>query len=194
MVAKLLSGFETILLLPAIDVNGSPSVITATGVVPVTSITAAVLNQYISITTGASAQGNAGGNISCAVVDDLSLGLTGSDTDDTKTVCSKGQTETPTFYNFDAELNILRDEDLVAAGLYNLARDLTRAPDVPYVIAHRVKGGKDSTENAEIGDEWDYYYVWTDNPVPGYGDGENLTIALNFIPKGWVSTGQNLAA
>ena len=194
MATKLLSGYETILLLPAIDVNGSPSILSATAAVPVTSITAAILNQYIPITSASAGQGNAGGNISCAVVDDLSLGLTGSDTDDTKTVCSKGQTEEPTFYNFDAELNILRDDDLVAVGLFNLARDLTRAPDVPYVIAHRVKGGKDSQDLAAIGDEWDYYYVWTDNPVPGYGDGEYQTTALNFVPKGWVSTGQNLAA
>lgn len=194
MAAKLVPGWETILLLPATEINGEPHIITPTGFVPASAPTAAALNVYQAINTGAPAQGAAGGNISCAVLDDLNLGLSGSDTDDSKTICSKGTTETPTFYNFDAELNILRDEDLTAQGLFNLARDLTRAPDVPYIIAHRVRGGKDSTETFANGDEVDFYYVHTDNPVPVFGDGENQALSLGFIPKGWVNVGHTLGS
>lgn len=194
MAKKLIPGYETLVLAAAVEVGGEPHIITPTGLVPASAPTAAALNVYQAITTGNPATYAPGGNISCAVIDDLSLGLSSSDTDDTKTICSKGNTETPTFYNFDAEINILRDEDLVAPGLFNLARDLTRAPDVPYLIAHRVKGGKDSSEPFAAGDEVDLYYVWTDNPVPAFGDGENQSTALNLIPKGWVRVGYTLAA
>ena len=194
MPAKLISGYETVLAVPATMVNGEPHAITATGFVPASAITSAALNLYQGITTGAHAQGGAGGNISCAILDDLNLGLTDSDTDDSKTICSKGTTETPTFYNFAAEVHLLRDEDLVAVGLYNLARDLTRAPDVEYLLVHRVRGGKDSSETFAIGDEVDVYYVHTDNPVPVFGDGEYQALSLGFIPKGWVNVGYTLTA
>lgn len=194
MPAKLIPGYETILLVPAIDVNGEPNAITSTGLVPASALTAAALNQYQSIVTGTPTQGAAGGNISCAVLDDLNIGLDGSDTDDSKTICSKGNTETPTFYNHTAELSVLRDEDLVAAGLFNLARDLTRAPDVSYLLVHRVRGGKDSSETFAIGDEIDIYLVETDNPVPVYGDGEFQALSLGMIPKGWVNVGYEIAA
>lgn len=194
MPAKVIPGFETILALPALVKDGEPHIVTTTGLVPASAPTSAALNQYISITTSTHAQGHAGGNISCAVLDDLNLGLTGSDTDDTKTVCSKGNTETPTLYNFDAELNILRDEDLVATGLYNFVRDLFAGPDVPYILAHRVRGGYDSTENAAAGQEWDFYYVETDNPVPTYGDGEFQTLSLGLIPRGWVHVRHTLGS
>ncbi|ALJ19582.1 phage tail tube protein [Microbacterium sp. No. 7] len=194
MVAKLVPGWETIVLLPAVELLGEPHIITSTGFVPASVPTVTALNEYHGITSSTHARGHAGGNISCAVLDDLNLGLSGSDTDNTKTVCSKGNSEEPTFFNFDAELNILRDEDLVATGLFNFARDLTRAPDVPYLIAHRVRGGKDSTEAFALDDEVDYYYVHTDNPVPIFGDGEFQALSLGFIPKGWVNIGHTLNA
>ena len=191
---KTIPGYETIVLTPARVVNGEPHVITATGLVPASTVTAAALNVYQAIYKPSDPFGSAGGNISCAVLDDLNLGLDGSDTDSTKTVCSKGNTESPTFYNFTAELNVLRDEDLVGNGLFNLARDLTRAPDVEYLIIHRVKGGKDSTEAFAVGDEIDIYYAHTDNPVPIFGDGEFQGLSLGLIPKGWVNTGYEIAA
>lgn len=194
MPGKLIPGFETILLVPAAEVNGIPWIVTPTGLVNYETPTAAALNVYQSIITTAPTAAGAGGNISCAVLDDLTLGLASSDTSSVKTVCSKGNSEDPTFYNFDAELNILRDEDLVAAGLYNLARDLTRAADVAYFIVHRVKGGKDSSETFAVGDEVDLYYVWTDHPVPGFGDGDEQTLGLNFIQKSIVNVGYTLTA
>ena len=194
MAGKLIPGYETILAVPAAEVNGVPWMVTPTGLVDYSAPTAAALNVYQAIVTGTPTAGGAGGNISCAVLDDLNLGLTSSDTSNVKTVCSKGNSEDPTFYNFDAELNILRDEDQVAAGLFNLARDLFRAADAPYFIVHRVKGGKDSSETFAIGDEVDIYYVWTDHPVPGFGDGDELTVNVTLIPKGIVNVGYTLVA
>lgn len=194
MAGRLLPGNETVLLTPATEINGTPWIVTPTGLVAWDTPTAAALNVYQAITTTAPAQAGAGGNISCAIVDDLTLGVTGSDTSDTKTICSKGNSGELTFYNYDAEFNILTDTDPTAVGLYNLARDLTRAPDVAYFIVHRVKGGKDSSETFAVGDEIDIYYVWTDYPVPSFGDGDELKTTVTFIPKGIVKTSYVLTA
>jgi hypothetical protein len=175
-VDKVLPGNETVLLTPAVEVNGVPHLIGDT-LVPYNAPTIAVLNTC---------------NISCAVRDDMNLGLTDSDTDSDRTICSTGQTEEPTFYNFDAELTGFVDEDLTGDGVYNLFRDLTRAPDIPYIIVHRI--GKAPDAAFAIGDEVDLYYAWTDNPVMGYGDGNNQTITQNFVPKNLVNVGYELAA
>lgn len=192
--SKTLPGFETILLIPAIEVNGVPWMITPTGLVDYEDPAAAALNVYIPIVKPSQPYASQGGNISCAVLDDLSLGLSGSDTDDSKTVCSKGNTSALTFYNFDAQLNAKRDEDIDADGLYNLFRDLTRAPDLQYFIGHRVRGQFNSTDLAAAGQEWDFYYVHTDVQVAGYGDSEHLQAQSSFIPKNVVNVRHTLTA
>lgn len=191
---KLLPGYETFILAPVIEVNGEPNVITSTGLVPCSALTAAAINEYQSITSTTPTQAGAGGNISCAILNDMKLGLAASDTDKSKTLCSKGDTQTPTLYKFDAEINLVRDASPTATGLYNLAHSLTRAPDAAYAIIHRVKGGKDSSETFATGDEVDVYYVWTDNPVPGYGDAKYQDDGVKFISRGWVNIGYTLAA
>lgn len=192
--AKTLPGRETILLVPAVEVNGVPWLVTSTGLVDYSAPTSAALNEYQAITVPSATQGTAGGNISCAVLDDLDLGLTSSDIDNTKNVCSKGQAGTPTFYNFNAKLNAKRDADITADSLWNLFRDLTRAADVPYFIVHRVRGGKDSTETFAVGDEVDLYYVVTDNPVTDFGDKKAIIHKVEFIQKGLINVKYALAA
>lgn len=61
-------------------------------------------------------------NISCAITDDsFTANVADSDTDDTRTICQVGQTQNPTFritkYLSD---NTLRDEDLMAQGVFAL--------------------------------------------------------------------------
>ncbi len=192
--SKTLPGFETILLIPAIEINGVPWMITPTGLVDYENPTAAALNVYIPIVKPSQTYASQGGNISCAVLDDLSLGLSDSDTDDSKTVCSKGNSAELTFYNFDAELNAKRDEDIDADSLLNLFRDLTRAPDLQYFIGHRVRGEFNSTDLAATGQEWDFYYVHTDVQVPGYGDNEHIQAQSTFIPKNVVNVRHTLTA
>ncbi len=192
--SKVLPGYETLLLCPAIEVDGVPWLVTPTGLVDFSAPTAAALNVWQAINKPSDLYAANGGNISCAVLDDLNLGMTGSDTDSAKNICSKGSTEALTNYNFNAELNARYDEDIDADSLANLFRDLTRAPDVAYFIVHRVRGQKDSTQTFAIGDEVDLYYVHTDNPTIGYGDEEFLTIGQAFIPKGVVNVGYTLAA
>lgn len=192
--SKTLPGYETILLLPTTEVNGVPWIVTPTGLVDFAAVTSAALNVYQGITKPSQANAAQGGNISCVVLDDLDLGLTGSDTDDTKTVCSKGNTATLTLYKFNAKLNAHRDDNPTADSQENLFRDLTRAPDVKYFIAHRVYAGKDSTETFAVGDEVDLYYVSTDLQVHTFPDGKPIQAQSSFIPKAIVNTGYKLVA
>ncbi|MDF2506258.1 MAG: hypothetical protein K0Q52_117 [Microbacterium sp.] len=187
-------GYELLMLVPAVEVNGVPWIVTPTGLVNYETPTVAALNVWHGITKPSDTYASQGGNISCAVLDDLNLGLTDSETDDTKTICSKGNSAALTLYNYDAELNFKRDKDITADSLWNLARDLTRAPDLSYFIVHRVRGEKDSTEPLAIGDEIDLYYVHTDFPVPGYSDDDPIQTQSAFIPKGIVNVGYDLAA
>ena len=192
--SKTLPGYRTILILPAVEVNGVPWIVTPTGLVDYTAPTAAALNVYQAITKPSDTNASQGGNISQVVIDDLALGLTASDIDNTKTVCSKNDVGQPTLYNFDAKLNAKRDAAITGDSTANLFRDLFRAPDVAYFIADRVRGQKDSTETFAIGDEVDLYYVNTDNPIPDYGDKKYLIQKVEFIQKGIVNTKFTLTA
>lgn len=191
---KALPGYETILLLPSVEIDGVPWIITPTGLVDFSAPTAAALNVYQGITKPSQTNAAQGGNISCVVLDDLDLGLTSSETDDTKTVCSKGNTATLTLYKFNAKLNAQRDENPTADSQENLFRDLTRAPDVNYFIAHRVYAGKDSTETFAIGDNVDLYYVSTDLQVHTFPDGKPIQAQSSFIPKAVVNVNYTLTA
>jgi hypothetical protein len=192
--SKTLPGYETLLAIPAVEINGVPWMVTPSGLVDYEDPSAADLNVWLAITKPSDMYASQGGNISCAVLDDLNLGLTDSDTNDDKTICSKGNSGTLTFYNFDAELNFKRDKDIAADSLWNLARDLTRAPDVAYFLAHRVRGQFNSTDVAAAGQEWDFYYVHTNVQIPDYSDDDPIKIGSAFIPKNIVNVGHVLGA
>lgn len=192
MVDKLLPGNETILVVPAIEINGVPHLVGAT-LAPLDAPTVAILNMWAVIKSPGDIGAGAGGNVSCAVKDDRGLGLTDSSTDGDRTVCSVGQSEELTFYNFDAELTGFTDLEIAdSTSAFNLFRDLTFAPDVPYVIVHRI--GKGPDELFAIGDEIDLYYAHTDHQVPTYADGANLTVTQSFSPKNLVNIAHVLAA
>lgn len=192
--SKTLPGFETVVIIPAAEINGVPWMVTPTGLFNYETFTSAAINTYLGITKPSQTNAAQGGNVSRVILDDLSLALTGSDTDSSKNICSKGNSEELTFYNFDAELNAKRDKDINGDSTENLFRDLTRAPDVPYFIAHRVRGQFDSIEPAAIGQEWDLYYVHTDIQVPGYSDNEHQQAQSSFVPKNVVNVGYKLTA
>ncbi|MGO2150800.1 MAG: hypothetical protein ACTH32_06320 [Microbacterium gubbeenense] len=185
--AKTLPGFETILLVPAVEVGGVPQMVGPSGLVDYENPSIAALNHWQGITKPSDAGAAHGGNVSCAILDDLTLALDDSDTDDAKTICSKGNSSTLTFYNFSAGLNARRDADIDADGLFNLYYNLVRAADVPYFIVHRVRGQKDSTDAFAAGDEIDIYYVHTDVPVATFSDGEPIQVQQTFIPKNVVN-------
>jgi hypothetical protein len=186
---KLLEANETVVLIPAIDLDGELYLIGDT-LVPFEAPTSAVINKWLNNASTASLAN--GGNISCALVDDLALGSTDSDTNSVRTICTRGKSETPTFHNFEANMNGLMDEDLDATGVFNLFRDLTFAPDVPYITAQRI--GFASDVAAAIGQDWNLFYGWTDNQVVTAKDGDFCTINETLIPKNDVNLRFTLTA
>lgn len=179
MSEKLIAGDEEcIVLIPCEEILGIPQLIGDT-IVPFTAPTVAVINKWLNNANTTTL--SAGGNISGAVKDDAKLEQAASDTDKDRSIISTGDAESPTFYNFDAQLNGFRDADLSAKGYYNLFNDLVKVPDVPYVIAHRLGYSHDTP--AAVGQDWTLYYVWTDVSIPGYTDGGNQTTGQTFIAK-----------
>lgn len=178
---------DTVLLIPAFELLGIPyaaNPAAPTAPQAINAITSSLLNTFIPITSpGATANAKWGGNITCAIVDDWKLGQKDSSTKDIKTICSVGQSSELTFYNYDAQMNFLRDLNPAdTTSEFNLAATLTQAPDVPYIVAHRL--GKSRTTAAASGEEWNFYYVWTDIPIPTFADGDFQTIGETFISKG----------
>lgn len=189
MPQKLLIGDkDTVLLIPAFELAGVPqfTLPSTQAAIPITAPTVALLNYWINIRTPATSGSSWGGNVTCAIIDDMNLAMTDSDTDDTRTLCSVGQSQDLTYYNYDAEMNFLRDVNPAdTASEFNLPLQLVNAPDLAYIIAHRV--GYSRTDAAATGQEWHFYYVWTDHAVPAFGDGDNQGFGETFIPKGIIN-------
>lgn len=196
MAQKLLVGDkDTVLLIPAFEINGVPQMAYAASPdpVPLDAPTVALLNHYIDVLSPDDTGAHWGGNVTCAIIDDWNLAMTDSETSDIRTLCSVGNSQDLTFYNYDAVMNFLRDVDPAdATSEFNLPLNLVDAPDVPYVIAHRV--GYGHTEDAAIGQEWHFYYAWTDHSIPASGDGDYLAVGQTFIPKGLINFKHELAA
>ncbi len=187
MPAKLKPGVaETLLAIPACEINGEVYVLAPTaGAVPLTSITAALLNEYVGVTTLGS-NGARGGNITCAIHDDMTLGLVGSETDPTRTLCTVGDSVSIKRLNFDASISYDRDASLTSTtSELALVHALFRAPDVFYVLAHRL--GYPSTTNFANGQKVSYYYVATDIPIPVMDDDEYIGETQAFTSKGVVT-------
>lgn len=195
MAQKMLVGDkDTVLLIPAFAIAGVPNgAYPGAAPQPISAITSALLNYYIPVTTPAGTGGHWGGNITCDVVNDWKLALKDSSTSDLKTLCSVGNASELTYYNFDAQMNFLRDIlGTDATSAFNLPVNLTAAPDIPYIIAHRL--GYDSQVAAASGQEWNFYYVWTDLNIPASGDGTYMEIGQTFVAKGLLNFKSILAS
>lgn len=125
-----------------------------------------------------------GFDISCAINDDYTAGMTDSDTDSTQSVCDVAVVETPTFANYEVSLDGFNDSDLTATGVYNKFRDLFKAKGVPFIIGVRI--GPEQGTTPAVGDIWSLFHVKTDNPVDLDGDGTApMQLGARFKPQGW---------
>jgi hypothetical protein len=174
---------DTVVALPAYEVLGEPHAILPSGLVPWDELTAADINHYAVVTTPAHANAGAGGNITCALVSDaFTLQLTDSEEDDERTLCDPGNSVDLTDLNFDSEMAGFRDANPAATdSVFNLFKNLTFAPDVPYILVHRV--GYESTVLFAADQEYYTYYVHTDLPVAVHDDGAKQKISSSFIKK-----------
>jgi len=132
-------------------------------------------------------------DISCAVLDDYTLNITDSDTDDTMTVCDIGNVSTRTFTNYEAELTGLKDAVLTDnSSVYNTFFRLFNSPDVRYWLVKRI-GPAQATAFA-AGQVVSLYGVLTDYPTNIAEDGSMLSMTANFKPTGAVNANYTLLA
>lgn len=190
---RLLRANRLVMALPVIDGLTEPLIVSPTGTTcPLSAPTAAVINAWVSVVTTSATGAQNGGNLSCSLLDDLTLGLADSDTDTELTICSIGNEQTPTFYNVDAQFTGLRDRNLADTGVFNLFTQLMNAPDIRYMFVERI--GKPSTQAVIVGDILSFYEARTDNPVDVKEDRGNLKIQQNPTATGLVNVLYTLAA
>lgn len=191
---RLINETETVLLVPAYEVLGVPNAIIPDGLTPFDALTTTVLNYYASVNSPGSTNAGAGGNVSCAIITNgFDLGLGDSKTDNDLTLCDPGNAVDLTDLTFTAKMTGFRDANRAdTTSQFNLWDYLTFAPDVPYLIVHRI--GYASDVAFAVGHEIDVYYVNTDNPVPENADGAKEKITETFISKSSTTIGYVLAA
>jgi hypothetical protein len=124
-------------------------------------------------------------NISPAVTDDYTLNQTESDSDDSLAIVDNADVQTPTYFNYEASLDIFRDENASADSVYNKAYSLFSTVDTKYFLIKRV--GKLHSAAFEAGDEISIYGVRTDFPIDIVGDGEMIRAGARFLVTGQVN-------
>jgi hypothetical protein len=139
-----------------------------------------------------SAEGGLVFDISCSILDDYTLNMTDSDTDDSISICDIGNVESPTFQNYEASLNHFRDSSVTANGVYNLAFDLFKGVDRPGYLIKRI-GYPQGTPFA-IGQNVSLYGFTTDYPVDVVDDNSMLQFGSRFKPNGNLNINYTIAA
>ena len=123
-------------------------------------------------------------DVSCATLDDYTMNMSDPETDDTMTVCDIGQTETPTFDNYEVSLDFLRDESVTANGVFNLARDLTLTADRPFWAIKRIGKAQGAQFLTDGSDVISMYGVITDHPTNIIEDNTLLKHGARFKNTG----------
>jgi hypothetical protein len=181
---------RTVLLVPCVDVAGNTFLISGPVSAPVLTPfmvpTSTALNTWLAITTANAAGASIGGNISGAILDNIKLGLASSTTDNTLTITNVGNEQYPTLTKVDATLEVFADLDPLGNGVFNLAAQLLRAPDLRYVAVDRIQGNKLSTTTFAAGDVISEYVLKTDIGIDNVADGKFVTMSQKFIPSGVV--------
>lgn len=190
---RVINETDTVVLLPAHEVLGEPHAVLPTGLVKWDALTSAHINHYAVVTSTGHANAGAGGNVSCAISsDNFTLNHTDSTEDDERDLCEPGNSINLSDLNFDAEMAGFRDASPNATdSTYVLWKNLTFAPDVPYILIHRV--GYASDVAFDDPQEIYTYYVHTDLPVNLHDDGSKQKIQQSFIKKGALKP-RNLAS
>ena len=120
--------------------------------------------------------------ISCAINDDFTLNLKASDTDKSISVCDIATVETPTFTNYEAALNIFRDADITATGVFNLAFSLFKNAGIRGWLGVRIGLAQGTAFTA--GDIISMFDVKTDNPTDIEGASSPMQLGAKFKPQG----------
>ena len=189
-IKRLMRQNRTILLVPCVDIAGVTNLISGTSAAPVltpfSAPTSTALNTWQAITTANAVGASIGGNISGAILDNVKLGLAASTTDKTLTITSVGNEVYPTITKVNATMEVFQDQDPLGNGVFNLANQLLRSPDLRYVVADRVQGNTKSTVAFAVGDVVSLYILKTDVGIDNIADGKFVSLTQKFIPSGVV--------
>lgn len=174
---------ESWLLIPAVEVLGDPYGIGEAGTAPIDALSAALVNEYLSIVDRSSTgYTGAGGNITRATKDSSKADFTASGTDKDKAINDFGNKTIPTSQNYSCSLDIFRDKNITATDSnYNLANDTVRASGIRYLLFRRIGLAFDAP--AVAGQKYNAFYVETDLPIDAYSDGNNQTITSALVGK-----------
>lgn len=141
--------------------------------------TSAELNAQFVYTT---AESNMVFNISCAILDDYTLNMSDSDTDDSISICDIGNVESPTFQNYEVSLDGFRDSSLSAVGVFNLFHELFMGVDNPFYIIKRIGYAQNAAFAA--GQVISMYGVTTDFGIDLVEDNTMLQYGARFKTTG----------
>lgn len=151
--------------------------------------TAAELNAQFVYTTTETAMVF---NISCAVLDDYTLNMADSDTDDSLSICDVGNVESPTFQNYEASLDGFRDKVITDNGVFNLFHELFMGVDNPFWLIKRI--GKAQNAAFAIGDVISMYGVTTDYGTDVIEDNSMIKWGARFKTTGNLNINYTIAA
>jgi len=181
---RLLRANRTIMQVPVYEkVDGSLVIISPTGTTtPFFTPSVAVLDAWRQVVTTNATGAAHGGNVSCAILDDASLGMGESETDTELTICSIGNEADPTFANIEIELTGLRDRNKADTGVFNLWMQLNYAVDARYGYVDRI--GFASTAAFAAGQIISIYDAYTDVPVDIKEDRGNLKLQQSPVASG----------
>lgn len=181
---RLLRANRTIMQVPVYQMaDESLVIISPTGTTcPFFVPTSAVLDAWRQVVTTSATGAAHGGNVSCAILDDVSLGLGDSETDTELTICSIGNEADPTFANIEAQITGLRDKNKADTGVFNLFTQLNNAVDVNYGWVDRI--GYGSSAAFASGQVISIYEALNDVPLDIKEDRGNLKIQQNPVPSG----------
>lgn len=131
-------------------------------------------------------------DISCAILDDYTLNMTESDTDDSLSICDIGNVESPTFSNYEGSLDGFRDESVTANGVFNLFFDLFKGPGRRFWLIKRI--GPAQAEAFAAGQDISMYEFETDYPVDVVDDNAMLQFGARFKPTGNLNVNHTITA
>lgn len=181
---RLLRANRTIMQVPVYEkADGSLVIISPTGTTtPFFTPSAAVLDAWRQVATTSATGAAHGGNVSCAILDDVTLGTDESELDTELTICSIGNEADPTFANISAQLTGLRDKNKADTGVFNLFTQLNNAVDARYGWVDRI--GFRSNAAFANGQLISIYDALNDVPLDIKEDRGNLKLQQNPVPTG----------
>ena len=183
-IERLLRANRTIMQVPLYEkADGSLVIVSPTGTTtPFLTPSITVLDAWRQVITTGVTGSSHGGNVTCAILDDVNLSVDTSETDDELTVCSIGNEQNPLFDNITLEITGLRDKNKADTGVFNLFTWLNVAPDIRYAWVDRI--GVSATTAFATGQVISLYGCLTDVPVDVREDRGNLKLSQNPQPTG----------